>query len=177
MIDSFKDTQTTSDHTSQVSPGTSKGACAMVEDNTAFESDDYEPPSKRFSKRVTKPNSFDTMIAHLQETDEIRTEFHDFTSDNSDLEEEEEDIFGDNDRENEMTTERIADPRERFRRTMLNKIENLQARFDGYLSCVPVLGFNSSKYDLNLVKSKLCKHLELSNPDITSFMVKKTTVT
>ena len=173
MIDSFKDTQSTSDHTSRVSPGTSKGASAMVEDNTAFESDDYEPPSKRFSKRVTKPNSFDTMIAHLQETDEIRTEFHDFTSDNSDLEEEEEDIFGDNDGENETTTERIANPRERFRRTMLNKIENLQARFDSYLSCVPVLGFNSSKYDLNLVKSKLCKHLELANRDIPSFTVKK----
>ena len=144
----------------------------MVQDNTAFESDDYEPPSKKFSKRVSKPNSFDTMLAHLQETDEIRTEFHDFSSDNSDLEEEE-DIFGDTDEHNESTAECIADPREKFRRTMLKKLENLQARFDSYLSCVPVLGFNSSKYDLNLVKSKLCKHLELANRDSHSFTVKK----
>ena len=48
MIDSLKVPLTTSDDTSQISASTSKGACAMVEDNTAFESDDYEPPSKKF---------------------------------------------------------------------------------------------------------------------------------
>ena len=56
------------------------------------------------------------MVANLHETGEIRTEFHDFSSDHSDLEEEEEDIFGETEVENETTTtEGIVDPRERFR--------------------------------------------------------------
>ena len=49
----------------------------------------------------------------------------------------------------------------------------MKQRFEHYCSCTPVLGFNSSKYDLNLVKSKLCKHLALADPDLKSFTVKR----
>ena len=143
-------------------------------ENHAAESDEYEPPSKKFARRVNVPNTFDSMIARLRDTDELRAEFHEFSSDDSDTDQES--ILGDDDVEercHEEETGRTVDPRERFRQTMLKKIEQLQGRFDNYCSCVPVLGFNSSKYDLNLVKSKLCRHLELTDQDKRSFTVKR----
>ena len=54
---------------------------------------------------------------------------------------------------------------------MYKKLDTLLGRFKSYCHCVPVLGFNSAKYDLNLVKSKLCSHLDLTRPEC--FTVKK----
>ena len=45
-------------------------------------------------------------------------------------------------------------------------------RLENYMSQVPVLGFNSAKYDLNLVKRCLAKHLNL-HEDSDTFVVKK----
>ena len=115
------------------------------------------------------PNTFDSMIARLRDTDELRPEFHEFSLDNSDTDHES--ILGDGN--DEDTVRQTVDPREKFRQTMLKKIEQLYGRFDQYCSCVPVLGFNSSKYDLNLVKSKLCKHLQLTDQDKHTFTVKR----
>lgn len=41
------------------------------------------------------------------------------------------------------------------------KIKQLYGKFNAYVSQVPVLGFNSAKYNLNLIKTKLAKHLGL----------------
>ena len=177
MINSFKEpvqAPVLQKTTSSSCSSSNGGACGTFEEN-ACEVDDYEPPSKKFAKRVNMPNSFDGMIARLRETDELRTEFHRFSSDESDseLEEDEEDILDDDNRASNQRAERVSDPRAKFRQTMLKKIQSLQGRFDDYCSCVPVLGFNSSKYDLNLVKSKLCQHLELANRDTRSFTVKR----
>ena len=175
LINSFKEPiqapvlhQTTSS-SSSCSPSNAGGACGTFEEN-ACEVDDYEPPSKKFAKRVNMPNSFDGMIARLRETDELRTEFHRFivpmkvtvnwkkTKKTSSM----------------MTMRHQTKGQNEYpiRGQNLEK-QCLQGRFDDYCSCVPVLGFNSSKYDLNLVKSKLCKHLELTNLDTRSFTVKR----
>ena len=48
----------------------------------------------------------------------------------------------------------------------------LYGKFMRYCEQVPVLSFNGGKYDLNLLKSKLAKHLNLHN-DNTAFVIKK----
>ena len=154
--------------TSHTTEATSSTAGVAAE-NQATESEEFEPPTKKFAKRVNMPNTFDNMIARLRDTNELRAEFHEFSSDDSDTDHES--IFGDDNAED--TVPRTVDRRERFRQTMLKKIELLHGRFDQYCSCVPVLGFNSSKYDLNLVKSKLCEHLQLTDQDKHSFTVKR----
>lgn len=52
------------------------------------------------------------------------------------------------------------------------KIKQLYGKFNAYVSQVPVLGFNSAKYDLNLIKTKLAKHLGLHQEE-HCFTIKK----
>ena len=54
---------------------------------------------------------------------------------------------------------------------MYSKLTALLERLKGYCRCVTVLDFNSAKYDLHLVKSKLCCHFNMSSRE--SFTVKK----
>ena len=49
--------------------------------------------------------------------------------------------------------------------------EALQNKLNKYCSQLPVLGFNSAKYDLNLIKAKLAKHLKLHQKD--NFTIKR----
>ncbi|MES9993656.1 MAG: C2H2-type zinc finger protein, partial [Candidatus Thiodiazotropha sp.] len=51
-------------------------------------------------------------------------------------------------------------------------LQNIYGRMETYMTQVPVLGFNSSKYDLNLIKRCLAKHLEM-HEDSQAFVVKK----
>lgn len=44
-------------------------------------------------------------------------------------------------------------------------LKTLYGQFEKYMSQVPVLGFNSAKYDLNLVKRCLAKHLRIQDPE------------
>lgn len=52
------------------------------------------------------------------------------------------------------------------------KIKQLYGKFNAYVSQVPVLGFNSAKYDLNLIKTKLAKHLGLHQEEYCSTIKK-----
>ena len=54
----------------------------------------------------------------------------------------------------------------------LSKLKNLYGKFKAYVRQVPVLGFNSAKYDLNLIKTKLAKHLGLHEEEYC-FTIKK----
>lgn len=49
---------------------------------------------------------------------------------------------------------------------------SLLGQFRGYMIQVPVLGFNSARYDLNLVKQNLARHLNMHDEEHT-FVVKK----
>ena len=53
---------------------------------------------------------------------------------------------------------------------MYRCLQTLQSQFQWYLSQLLVMGFNSTRYDLNLIKSKLAKHLNLSE---NAFVVKR----
>ena len=55
----------------------------------------------------------------------------------------------------------------------INQVKDLkqaQSDFNDYISVLPVIGYNSSKYDLNLVKRKLAHRLNLG---ISGFIIKK----
>ena len=59
------------------------------------------------------------------------------------------------------------DPHKFIRKTMLS----LRQALDEYCQQLPVLGFNSAKYDLNLIKAKLAKHLRLDQKN--GFVIKR----
>ena len=55
---------------------------------------------------------------------------------------------------------------------MYKRLKQLYGKLLGYCSQLPVLGFNSARYDLNLILSKFPKHLNIAQ-DEHSFVVKK----
>lgn len=56
---------------------------------------------------------------------------------------------------------------------MHRAVERLHKRFIEYISLIPVLGFNSSKYDINLFKEFLFEELNLHDKNMSSFVVKR----
>ena len=59
------------------------------------------------------------------------------------------------------------------RRKMLRLIQRYQSEFQLYCSTLVVIGFNSGKYDLNLIKQKLPKYLDLQTKSGANFVIKK----
>ena len=53
-----------------------------------------------------------------------------------------------------------------------HRVESINEKFEKYMNVIPVLGFNSSKYDLNLIKQYFPKHLKLATE--CEYVVKKT---
>ena len=171
LLNRFKDEKI---HTEKVSDKAS--ACSAYQfTNSVAEVDEFEPPCKKFKKRIGMVNSLDRMLKHLEETGTLKAEFYNFTSDESDgdSEDDDDDELVNDEHCLSQSSEKSVDTRAKFRKTMFKKITALKQRFEHYCSCTPVLGFNSSKYDLNLVKTKLCKHLALADPDVKSFTVKR----
>ena len=58
------------------------------------------------------------------------------------------------------------------RKHLMKELLKLQKDLSDYINILPVMGFNSAKYDINLVKQKLMKHLNLYGRD-DYFVVKK----
>lgn len=72
----------------------------------------------------------------------------------------------DEDEEEEEDTDDYVDDNDRQRAVntpLLNHIKRIQEKLETYVNEIPVLGYNSSKYDLNLIKSKLTECLDLVN--------------
>ncbi len=55
---------------------------------------------------------------------------------------------------------------------MAARLERTYGRLNGYMASLPVLGFNSAKYDINLVKEKLAKCLNMHQQEY-GFVVKQ----
>ena len=54
-----------------------------------------------------------------------------------------------------------------------NKILDLQKKFEIYLSQIPVLGFNSGKYDINLIKEEIMLYIARNFPEKDIHTIKK----
>ena len=55
----------------------------------------------------------------------------------------------------------------------LNKILDLQKKFETYLSQIPVVGFNSGKYDINLIKEEIMLYIARNYPEKDIHTIKK----
>ena len=54
-----------------------------------------------------------------------------------------------------------------------NKILDLQKKFEIYLSQIPVIGFNSGKYDINLIKEEIILYIARNFPEKDIHTIKK----
>ena len=57
-------------------------------------------------------------------------------------------------------------------KTPSHPLQKIYGDMDTYMSQMPVLGFNSAKYDLNLIKRVLAKHLNM-HEETGAFVIKK----
>ena len=65
-----------------------------------------------------------------------------------------------------------ADMSTQFLQMQKNQLLDLQLHFERYVNTLPVFGFNSGKYDLNLIKSYLLPYL-IHERDIQPTVIKK----
>ena len=59
-----------------------------------------------------------------------------------------------------------------FVKIMRQKLESLISSFEYFCSQLPVLGFNSARYDLNVIRPYICRHLEMDQAE-RAFTIKK----
>ena len=52
-------------------------------------------------------------------------------------------------------------------------IENIKEEFDRYINQLPVIGFNSGKYDINLIKKEIMTYISTHNSDSDIFTIKR----
>ena len=74
--------------------------------------------------------------------------------------------------EDECIEEEEADMSTQFLQMQKNQLLDLQQHFERYINTLPVFGFNSGKYDLNLIKSYLLPYL-IHERDIQPTVIKK----
>ena len=137
-------------------------------DNLVKRMCDYLDQLQSFTEQLAKER-WSTVFNELEK---LRVNFSvepmDGNDDNNDNEREEtvEDLFGDNDPEylTEMDIEDIQ-------KLHTKRVDSLSTKFKKYAEALPVLGFNSSRYDLNLIKKHFPKHLNLVTE--ADFIIKK----
>ena len=122
-----------------------------------MEIDRDEPASSRFLAALAKPNSYRNFQQGLNEENEW-----DITYNSCD----------DDDVEYEIDIEANDEREPTGNVIMYNALTRIHKRFESYCKELPVIGFNSSNYDLNLVKTRLAKALNLFEGK-DNFIVKK----
>ena len=70
-----------------------------------------------------------------------------------------------NDIEDWLEEEAGEDDAPEFTSVKNHPLRKLYGQFEGYVSQVPVLGFNSAKYDLNLIKQSIARHLNMHDEE------------
>ena len=81
-------------------------------------------------------------------------------------------VFEEQNSEEERYDQALEDDHEIHVRKRLHPLKKIYGIMENYMTQVPVIGFNSAKYDLNLIKSCLAKHLNI-HEDSSAFVVKK----
>ena len=125
--------------------------------------DNDEPASPRFLAALARPNSYRNFQRRLNEENEWGIMYNSGDDDNYD---------DDNDEEGVEANVLDGERESLGNIIMYNALTRLHKRFVGYCKQLPVIGFNSSNYDLNLVKSHLAKALNLFDSK-ENFIVKK----
>ena len=139
----------------------------------AAESREYEPPSKEFLQAISKENTFHRFLKTLDEQmwGENYNNWEGHSQDNC--------VDGNNfttnisDDESERQSRDVQSQKfNRIFTLMRNQLVELKQSFETYCNQIPVLGFNSAKYDINLIRGKLIKYLNLAH-DKKAYTIKK----
>ncbi len=160
----------------------------------AFETGEYEPPSEEFLNAMGRENVFRRFLRTIDESCEIPSavEYNDWddndvmsdvtasspapsSSPSSDVDDVQPTrqlrnrrvIDDDDDDVNDVNVVTVD-----VRTFMTKQIKKLRLDFDRYCKQVPVIGFNSGKYDIGLIKIRLAYHLGLHEGG-SKFVVKK----
>lgn len=131
----------------------------------AMDTLECEPPSKLFLKKLEKKNIYQEFQKNLLK-DTWTINYNEHSSDSECLSE----IDCENESESDCEIE--TNETNRVKIIMHNHVKRVLSNFTNYCLQVPVLGFNSSKYDLNLVKNKLAKILGMHDQNQT-FVIKR----
>ena len=140
-------------------------------DSDVRESNYCEPPSKEFTQALQKPNTFMSYLRNL--SPEV-----DSTNENIEMSDEEsENNFDINEEAFVEISPTFWFGIEIMEVSILKKLRNqyrsLLKEITEYCDIIPILGFNSSKYDLNLIKRKLFKYIDAFSSKKVS-VIKKT---
>ena len=123
-----------------------------------------------FDRLRNLPNTYSKFLGKLCQEDRFSVEYNSFTTSSSD------DTYTcDEVHEERSVLQSYKEYDENECKRTFKNLECLKERLETYCSQLPILGFNSSKYDLNLIKQKLASHLNLIN-EKDRFVVKKVCV-
>ena len=126
--------------------------------NEVSESVENEPPSKQLLQAMTTRNTFQNFLQRLEKHDwDVGYNNWEENTPNESLDE----IF--EDEASIQHDEKEAEEYRRIKSMMHEQIVVLSKSFNIYCEQIPVLGFNSAKYDINLIRSKLIKYIDLTD--------------
>ena len=157
-------------------------------EDSEFESDETEPVSKRFKNAISKPNTYINFLKNLEDVDwevndnEIDNNENSDFSDGGDYEEETLLDINSEDSGDELNTaakendtfeeKEIQEQNNVVYNLMSQKLRKLRERFIIHCAQIPILGFNSSSYDINLIKHELIHCFNFCDSK-DAFIVKK----
>ena len=134
-----------------------------------MESNVVELLSREFVHAMSKENVYYDFMRRLHATDEIETRYNDWNdaSDSTDEQQsdDKESVADDDDieLETDITT----------RRLMIKLLKKYKDEFEVYCRRIVCIGFNSGKYDMNLIRTKLAWYLNLHENKGHNFVIKK----
>lgn len=139
---------------------------------SCVESNIVEPPSEQFVAAISKENVYAKFLKRLHAKGEFKVEYNDW--DDISISQSADDDSASNFGNEEIPENReITAANKNVQEKMLRLIRRVKAEFDLYCHRLIVIGFNCGKYDLNLVKTKLPKRLDLHIKSEKNFIIKK----
>ncbi|MEW8545912.1 MAG: hypothetical protein AB2693_20510 [Candidatus Thiodiazotropha sp.] len=136
-------------------------------EDSCEESNVTEPPSENFVRAISKENVYYDLLKRVQTTDKIEPRYNDWTDViETDDEDDDDDVLNDADA-NQEETDSLT------RGLMMKLLRKYREEFEIYCKRIICIGYNSGKYDINLVRSKLPKYLGLHLKGGHKFVIKK----
>ena len=143
---------------------------SSLSDDTCAESNEVEPPSEEFKRAISKENVYYSFMKRFQTNDTLDVRYNDWTdssdNENDDIEDE---------AETQMHTEETLDEAETnsaAKRIMSKLIAKYKEEFQTYCRQAVCLGFNSGKYDINLLRKPLVKQFGMHLKPGSKYVVK-----
>ena len=164
-------------------------------DNWEMQYDDFTSESEEDESDSEETNNLNTILENENEIDESDDNYTENTYENENATDESDNNYSNDSRKNENEIDESSDDvdsqlsddeiennafemleNEEENNTVCNlmsmKIKQLREKFIMYCAQIPVLGFNSSSYDLNLIKPELIDCFDFSDSK-NAFIVKK----